>query len=69
MRSSSTCKIYKSFGLPRRAGEHAQASLSLRGMNQPEQACATLAEIGRKYPEASADVKAGVQREQKRGNC
>ena len=25
-------------------------SLSLRGMNQPEQACATLAEIGRKYP-------------------
>ncbi len=28
-------------------------SLSLRGMGQPEQACATLAEIDRKYPDAS----------------
>jgi tol-pal system protein YbgF len=63
-------KIYKTFGSSRVAPESMlKLSLSLRGMNQPEQACATLAEIGRKYPEASAEVKAGVQREQKRGNC
>ncbi|MFO1150822.1 MAG: tol-pal system protein YbgF [Alsobacter sp.] len=63
-------KIYKTFGSSRIAPDSMlKLSLSLRGMNQPEQACATLAEIGRKYPEASSEVKAGVQREQKRGNC
>jgi tol-pal system protein YbgF len=63
-------KIYKTFGTSRVAPESMlKLSLSLRGMKQPEQACATLAEIGRKYPDASAEVKAGVQREQKRGSC
>lgn len=63
-------KIYKTFGSSRIAPESMlKLSMSLKGMNQPEQACATLAEIGRKYPDAPAEVKAGVQREQKRGNC
>jgi len=42
---------------------------SLAAMNQKEAACATLAEIGRKYPQASAGVKRGVTQEQKRAHC
>jgi tol-pal system protein YbgF len=42
---------------------------SLAAMNQKEAACATLAEIGRKYPQASAGVKRGVAQEQKRAHC
>jgi TolA-binding protein len=42
---------------------------ALRGMGQKEQACATLAEVGRKYPGASADVRASVERELKRTAC
>ena len=42
---------------------------SLAALNQKEMACATLAEVGRKYPRASNTVKQGVEREQKRGRC
>ncbi|HET7190327.1 MAG TPA: tol-pal system protein YbgF [Pseudolabrys sp.] len=42
---------------------------SLAAMNQKEAACATLAEVGRKYPRASAGVKRGVAQEQKRAHC
>jgi tol-pal system protein YbgF len=42
---------------------------SLEAMKQKEMACATLAEVGRKYPRASAGVKQGVEREQKRAHC
>src|SRR5262245_2077040 len=42
---------------------------SLAAMNQKEAACATLAEVGRKYPRASANVKRGVEQEQKRVHC
>jgi tol-pal system protein YbgF len=42
---------------------------SLAAMNQKEAACATLAEVGRKYPQASAGVKRGVAQEQKRAQC
>jgi tol-pal system protein YbgF len=42
---------------------------SLEAMKQKEMACATLAEVGRKYPKAPASVKQGVEREQKRGHC
>jgi len=42
---------------------------SLAAMNQKEAACATLAEIGRKYPKASTGVKRGVEQEQKRAHC
>jgi len=42
---------------------------SLAAINQKEMACATLAEVGRKYPRASNTVKQGVEREQKRVRC
>ncbi|MGH6682830.1 MAG: tol-pal system protein YbgF [Pseudolabrys sp.] len=42
---------------------------SLAAMNQKEAACATLAEVGRKFPRASASVKRGVTHEQKRVHC
>jgi tol-pal system protein YbgF len=42
---------------------------SLSAMKQKEMSCATLAEVGRKYPKASATVKQGVEREQKRVRC
>ncbi len=42
---------------------------SLAALHQKEAACATLAEVGRKYPRASAKVKSGVKREQKRTHC
>ena len=42
---------------------------SLAAMNQKEAACATLAEVDRKFPRASASVKRGVTNEQKRVKC
>jgi tol-pal system protein YbgF len=42
---------------------------SLAALNQKEMACATLAEVGRKYPRAPNSVKQGVEREQKRVRC
>ncbi|VTZ25460.1 Cell division coordinator CpoB [Methylocella tundrae] len=42
---------------------------SLNALGAKEQACATFAEIGRKYPGASAAVKAGADREAKRAQC
>jgi len=42
---------------------------SLAALHQKEASCATLAEVGRKFPNASASVKRGVAQEQKRGHC
>jgi tol-pal system protein YbgF len=42
---------------------------SLAALGENEAACAALAEVGRKYPRASAGVKQGVDREQKRVRC
>jgi tol-pal system protein YbgF len=42
---------------------------SLAALNQKEAACATLAEVGRKFPRASVSVKRGVTQEQKRAHC
>ena len=42
---------------------------SLAALNQKEMACASLSEVGRKYPRASASVKRGVEQEQKRARC
>jgi tol-pal system protein YbgF len=59
--------------------EHARAAkapdamlklgISLNALGAREQACATFAELGRKYPEASGSVRQGVEREQKRARC
>ena len=42
---------------------------SLAALHQKEAACATFAEVGRKYPSASASVKRGVTQELKRAHC
>jgi tol-pal system protein YbgF len=42
---------------------------SLAAIRQKEMACASFAQIGRKYPRASAAVKQAVDREQKRVGC
>ncbi|MGC2394266.1 MAG: tol-pal system protein YbgF [Methylovirgula sp.] len=42
---------------------------SLQALGAKEQACATVSEVPRKYPIASAAVKAGAEREAKRAQC
>jgi tol-pal system protein YbgF len=42
---------------------------SLAALGERDAACATLGEIGRKYPRASVGVKRGAEREQKRVSC
>jgi tol-pal system protein YbgF len=42
---------------------------SLAALGEKEAACASLGEVLRKFPRASAGVKAGVEREQKRVRC
>jgi tol-pal system protein YbgF len=42
---------------------------SLAALHKKEAACATLAEVGRKYPLASASVKRSVAQELKRAHC
>ena len=42
---------------------------SLAALGEKEAACASLGEVGRKFPRASAVVKQGVEREQKRVHC
>jgi tol-pal system protein YbgF len=42
---------------------------SLAALKEKEAACAALSEVTRKYPRASAGVKQGVDREQKRAKC
>jgi tol-pal system protein YbgF len=42
---------------------------SLAALGQKEMACASLNEVSRKYPRASASVKSQVAQEQKRGSC
>jgi tol-pal system protein YbgF len=42
---------------------------SLAALGEKEAACASLGEVVRKFPRASAAVKQGVEREQKRVRC
>jgi tol-pal system protein YbgF len=42
---------------------------SLAALNQKELACSSFAEVGRRYPRASVNVKQAVEREQKRVRC
>lgn len=43
--------------------------IALNAMGARDQACATFAELERKFPQAGAAVKQGVDREQKRARC
>ena len=59
--------------------EHARAAkapeamlklgISLNALGARDQACATFAEFSRKYPDASNNVRQGVEREVKRARC
>jgi tol-pal system protein YbgF len=63
-------KIYQSYPQSKVAPEAlVKLAVSLRGLGQKQQACATLAEVGRKYPSASSEVRGAVDREQKRAAC
>ncbi len=42
---------------------------SLAALGAKDQACATFAQVNVRYPEASANVKQGVEREQRRAGC
>lgn len=42
---------------------------SLAAIGEKDAACATLNAVGHKYPRASATIKQGVEREQKRAGC
>lgn len=42
---------------------------SLAAIGEKDAACATLNAVGNKYPRASATIKQGVEREQKRAGC
>jgi tol-pal system protein YbgF len=56
-----------------KSGKAADAMLklgvSLTSLGAKDQACATFAELGRKYPSAAAHVKQGAEREQKKAGC
>jgi tol-pal system protein YbgF len=43
--------------------------ISLNALGAREQACATYAQLGVKYPQASDNVRQGVAREQRRARC
>jgi tol-pal system protein YbgF len=43
--------------------------IALNALGARDQACATFAELGRKYPDASGSVRQGVERELKRARC
>jgi len=43
--------------------------VTLNALGAREQACATLAELDRKFPNAGTNVRQGVAREQKRARC
>jgi tol-pal system protein YbgF len=43
--------------------------MSLNALGARDQACATFAQVGVKYPEASETVRAGVERERRRVRC
>ncbi len=42
---------------------------SLAALGEKEAACASLGEVARKFPRASANLKQSVEREQKRVRC
>lgn len=63
-------KIYQSYSKTKVAPDGLyKLALSLKGMNQKAQACATLAEVGRRYPSLDRQLKTNVEQETKRLSC
>ena len=66
-RSSSSTKYYDTAS--RAPDALLRLGQSLAAIRQKEMACASFAEVSRKYPNSSAGVKQSVEREQKRVRC
>jgi tol-pal system protein YbgF len=63
-------KITTSYGgSPKGPDSMLKLGVSLRGLGANDQACATFAEVGRKYPSARPALLADVHREQQRAKC
>jgi tol-pal system protein YbgF len=63
-------KVYTQFGSSAKAPESlVKLGVSLRQLKENEAACTTLAEFGRRYPKASAQLKQQAQAEQQRAGC
>ncbi|MFC7396253.1 tol-pal system protein YbgF [Chelatococcus sp. GCM10030263] len=63
-------KVTTDYGKSRRAPDGMlKLAISLNALGARSQACATLGEVDRKYPQASATVRQGVAREQARAKC
>lgn len=63
-------KVSTDYGKSSRAPDALlRLGVSLNALGAKEQACATYQEVTRRYPSASGDVKAGVDREMKRARC
>lgn len=63
-------KIYQSYPKSGMASEGLfKLALSLKGLNQKPQACATLAEWGRRYPAGDKNLKSQVEQESKKLAC
>ena len=63
-------KIYQSYPKAGIASEGLfKLALSLKGLNQKPQACATLAEWGRRYPSGDKNLKTQVEQESKKLSC
>ncbi|MFI5013038.1 MAG: tol-pal system protein YbgF [Hyphomicrobiales bacterium] len=63
-------KITTSFGTSAKGADGMfKLGISLRGLGANDQACATFAEVGRKYPTARPALLKDVQREQQRAKC
>ena len=63
-------KITTDYSKSQRAPEAlVKLGLSLEKLGAKEQACAAYSEVGRKYPNANASVRASAERETKRAQC
>ena len=63
-------KVTTDYGKSRRAPEGMlKLAVSLNALGARQQACATLDEVGRKYPKAGASVRQSVARERARAKC
>ncbi len=63
-------KVSTDFGKSTRAPDALlRLGVSLNALGAKDQACATYQEVTRRYPTASADVRAGVDRETRRAHC
>ena len=63
-------KVTTSFSNTKRApSSMLRLGMSLAALGEKDAACATLQEVTRKYPSASASVKSSVDRESKKNSC